>query len=547
MLARTSGSSRWRFIPAAAAFAGILGSGEAPAQERLAAWTNQRSGSAAANNDFGERVARLGDVNGDGIGDVLVSSPPEDDGVAPYDRTHFGAVRVLSGADGSILRKHLGPEPAGQYGIGIAAGSDLDGDQVGDYVIASYLLPNYMTGPTEGIADVYSGATGALLHALKGELDGDGFGSHVRFLGDVDADGVDDLGVGAEWVDASPTKPQSGRVYVYSGRTATVLYRITGLKAMEFMGTINGVGDVNADGHADFAVGSCGFNAGPNGEGKVSVHSGATGKKLYTLVGENPGDGFGSNLCPLGDVNADGATEFAVWGPGAPSLAEGRVYVYTGFSGALLYTIDGTLQNQQLGQLSQSGPTDINGDGFDDVILGTSYYLGSGKSESKLQFHDGRNGRLLHEIIGETTKGGSTESIGASSDALGDINGDGFDDILVGAPGWNAAEGRVYVYAGNDLFLQVAPTDARVGNTVKADLRGGPPGSLGLIALVDVAGTPVFESLLLTTFDVHGEIQASATLDPSTTGLDFTVVGYGMNRSGRGPLMDSLRVTITVQ
>ncbi len=524
--------------------AGTFGAGETQAQEMLSAWTNQRSGSAAEDDLFGAHVARLGDINADGIIDFFISAIDEDNDVAPYDHCCFGTGRVVSGADGAILRKHLGPEEAGFYGMSIAAGSDLDGDQIADYAISSPYLPNVMTGPSEGVVDVYSGATGALLFQLTGERDGDAFGAMTRFVGDVDADGVDDLGVGAPWIDGGRNLPQVGGVYIHSGRTGAVLYKVTGTKANEFMGKVNGLGDINGDGHADFAIGSNGFNAGPNTEGKVGVYSGATGAKLYTLVGEDPGDKFGDNLCPLGDVNGDGAPDFAVNSP-VHGLV-GRIYVYSAPTGKLLYTIDGVYTQQQFGYLPARGPTDFNGDGFDDVIVGTIYVATYPNNESKIQIHDGRTGRLVHEIWGESLPSGFTEGL-VQSDACGDFDGDGIDDIIAGAADWNASDGRAYVFAGNDLFLQVRPTDAAVGDIVTADLRGGPPGLLGLLALVDVSGTPTFETLLLAPFDSHGEMQLSAQMPPSASGLDFTVIGYSQNRAGRGPLMDSLRVTVTVK
>ena len=107
--------------------------------------------------------------------------------------------------------------------------------------------------------------------------------------------------------------------------------------------------------------------------------------------------------------------------------------------------------------------------------------------------------------------------------------------------------GKAFVYALNDLYLQPEPLDPVPGDTVVVDLRGGKPNSLGLIALIDVSGTPLFAPLLLAPFDANGELQICADIDSSLSGLDFTILGFAQNRAGRGPLMDSLAATVSVQ
>lgn len=535
------------FIMSAWTFPWMLAS-SAPAQQVLAEYFTGR-GFAGSGDSFGSAISRLGDIDGDGVVDTLVSAIGEDDGVYPWTSDYFGAIRVISGATGKEIRHHLGPEKNGRLGLQIAGGTDFDGDGVSDYILASHKLPN-PSSSGEGTVYVHSGATGALMFKWIGERRFDSFGACVRILGDVDADGVDDIGIGAPEYDASPTKGQAGRAYIYSGRTGSILYTYTGTRQDQWLGTVCRVGDIDFDGHADFLVGSYGPKSPPNGEGMIWVYSGATGNVLYTRSGENPGDRFSAKACFLGDVNGDGVPDFAVDAEAHSVVdTEGRVYVYSGAAGTLLYTIDGGHKDEQLGSLSVSGTIDFNADGYDDIVLGAAYPPTSSTLESVVYIHSGINGRLLYRFRGGTFQN-LNELLGASLDPIGDLNGDGFDDLAVGATNFSASyagEGRVYVFGGNDLLLQIEPTDAGVGDTVVADLRSGPPGLLGLMVMVDVAGTPIFEPLLLGPFDAFGEMQLSATVPPAASGLDFTFQGFSQNRKGRGPLMDSARVTVTVR
>jgi hypothetical protein len=130
------------------------------------------------------------------------------------------------------------------------------------------------------------------------------------------------------------------------------------------------------------------------------------------------------------------------------------------------------------------------------------------------------------------------------------LNGDGIPDLVVGAPverHSKPAGGTVFVYALNDLYLMSNLEASVPGDTVVVDLRAGPPGLLGLIVLTEVSGAPTFDPLLLAPFDANGELQFCADIDASLSGLDFTIRGYAQNRKGRGPLMDSIDVTISVQ
>jgi hypothetical protein len=247
-------------------------------QALLAEWTSGR-GRGSEEDQFGNAVSWLGDVDGDGVVDALVAASHEDVGGNQY----AGAGYVLSGATGAVIRKHGGDDAGGRLGMEVAGGSDFDGDGVPAYGVGSFLLP---FDSQEGTVYVYSGASGSLLYTFIGEDRGDALGVDLCIVGDVDGDGVDDLGMGAPTYDNGSTV-HAGRAYVYSGANGSLLFTVTGVNSNEHLGRISGIGDVDWDGRPDVCIGSPSAPAVPSGAGKIGVYSGATGVLFYELEGES--------------------------------------------------------------------------------------------------------------------------------------------------------------------------------------------------------------------------------------------------------------------
>ena len=498
---------------------------------------------------FGNAVASLGDIDGDGVVDALVAAMGYDVGPSGF----LGAIYVVSGATGSIIRTHVGPEAGGRLGIQVSAGADLDGDGVSEYAAATLDVPR----PTsEGTVYLYSGASGALLFTFVGERKNDSLAC-PQMLGDVDLDGVEDFGLGAGGYDLNTIDVQVGRTYVYSGTSFVLLDEFTGTKANQGLSWICGIGDVDGDGSADLCLGNTGWNAGPNREGKIEVYSGSTGSFLYRRIGENPDDFFGASVIGIGDMNGDSAPDFAVRAFGHDIVDnEGRVYVYSGSTGTLLYTFDGMYKDQGLGILPARGSVDLNADGYADLLIGSSYVpsgggSGTGPADSSVFAYSGRTGRLLYEFRGRSFGTGQiSESLGSSLSEFGDFNGDGFGDFIAGAQGYcgtnTASEGRAYVYGGNDLFLQANLESYAAGDSITLANRGGPPGSLSMIVLTDVNGASAFVPILIGALDGNGELTMSGTTPAGLSGLSCTFMGYAVKASGHG-LADSIPETITFQ
>ncbi|MFQ6092314.1 MAG: M6 family metalloprotease domain-containing protein, partial [bacterium] len=208
-----------------------------------------------------------------------------------------------------------------------------------------------------------------LTHSFTGEAAYDELGYSVSGAGDVNGDGFDDLIVGAPLNDAGG--PDAGRAYLYSGTTGALLYTLPGGGPGDHFGwSVSGAGDVNDDGYADLIVGAPLNDAGGADAGRAYIYSGATGTLLYPFTGQAAGDWLGVSVSGAGDVNNDGYADLIVGAPlnDAGSTDAGRVYIYSGATGALLYTFTGEAAVDQLGS-SVSGAGDVNNDGCDDLIV----------------------------------------------------------------------------------------------------------------------------------------------------------------------------------
>jgi hypothetical protein len=215
---------------------------------------------------------------------------------------------------------------------------------------------------------------------LTGELPNTSFGVSVATAGDVNGDGYDDVIVGA------PTYGNdAGRAYIYlgsiDGPSITPSFTVTGEAVTNYLGgSVATAGDVNRDGYADIIVGASGYN---NGTGRAYVYLGsASGISLtpaFTATGVTTSDAFGLSVATAGDVNGDGYADIIV---GAPMYSNfiGRAYLYlasaSGISATSAFTLTGEALMNDFGR-SVATAGDVNGDGYDDVIVGAEGYSGS--------------------------------------------------------------------------------------------------------------------------------------------------------------------------
>ena len=193
------------------------------------------------------------------------------------------------------------------------------------------------------------------------------------------------------------------------------------------------------------------------------------------------------------------------------------------------------------------GVPDVNGDGWSDYVISSTNDGQRGYLAGSVALISGRTLRPLFRFYPPIER---VQYYGTVLAPCADFNGDGILDLVIGTTNGGKFEsqgGHVAIYAGNDLWLQAESPTPADGDTVVVDLRGGEPALLGLVALVAVDGTPLFETLLLASFDVNGELQLCGDIDASLSGMEFKLMAWAQNRAGRGRLMDATPFVVTVQ
>ena len=335
------------------------------------------------------------------------------------------------------------------FGASVSGAGDVNGDGFADVIVGAPFDGN--NGLRSGSARVLSGADGSiLLFTFEGDSLEDNFGRSVSGAGDVNGDGFADLIVGAPGDDN--TGSSSGSARVISGANGSILYTFNGDSAFDDFGTsVSGAGDVNGDGFADLIAGAPDDDNNGTDSGSARVFSGADGSILYTFNGDSRENYFGRSVSGAGDVNGDGFDDVIVGAPGDDNVGtdSGSARVFSGADGSILFTRNGESSRDLFGR-SVSGAGDVDGDGFDDVIVGAPEDGNNGIRSGSARVFSGANASQIHKFDGDMTG----DLFGTSVSGTGDVNGDGFADVIVGASENDFISGRsigtARVFSGND-------------------------------------------------------------------------------------------------
>ncbi len=467
-------------------------------------------------DESGSAVGRAGDVNGDGRDDLIVGAP-----VADANGSNAGRVYVVFGkadtdpvaltnlGDGGFAIDGAAPDDLA--GASLGGGMDLDGDGLAELLVgASHADPN---GASSGRAYVVFGKAdtdpidlamlGGAGFTLSGELAGDRAGESLDFVPDVDGDGIAEIVIGASRNDAAASN--AGRSYVVFGKTDTdpielaMLgeggFTIDGEASLAHCGqSVSNAGDVDGDGLADVVVGAPG--AQPNaayyagrayvvfGKGdSTAVDGGQLGAAGFVLDGEAASDRAGYTVSGTGDVDGDGLDDLVVGSvDGAPSgMYAGRSYVVFGKADTQAvdlaalgdggFFIDGGAQ-QDTSSFALGRAGDVNGDGLADVLVGAPGAHVAGPIAGRAYVVFGKADTSPVSLAELGTAGvvleseGMGDNTGWSVQGAGDVDGDGFDDVIVGAP--NADPNGPY--SGRSYVVFGVPT---ADNCCRAHERGG--------------------------------------------------------------------------
>ncbi|MFO1524454.1 MAG: FG-GAP-like repeat-containing protein [Turneriella sp.] len=412
------------------------------------------------------------DINADGYADNIV-------GALNYNSSQ-GRAYIFYGSRSGIASQAatgasaiLTGEASNNYFGAAVSLSDVNGDGYADAIVGAYRYNTYQGrvyvfhGSNVGIGSQSATAANSI---LTGEASNNGFGISIA-TADVNGDGYPEIVAGAYRYNTN-----QGRAYIfYCGASGIATQGaagagtiLTGLFVSDEFGYSVAMGDSNGDGFADVVVAAYRDNGTFQGRAYVfhgalsGIVSQAATSANATLVGEATLDYFGWSVA-LGDVNGDGFADIAVGATGFNSGSlQGRAYVFhgkqsgiaSGSAGAADTLITGEATNNEFGASVSYG--DINADGFADLVVGAVRFTNSYQGRAYI-FHGGSSGINSQGAASANTilTGQAGNDRFGFSVALGDINGDSFTEVIIGATSYSSGgnQGCVYIFSGSSAGI----------------------------------------------------------------------------------------------
>lgn len=370
-------------------------------------------------------------------------------------------------------------QAASSLGFSASGAGDINGDGFEDAIIGA---PKYSdTAYKAGAVFAFYGSPGGLQPTPSWKFGGNQTGSDLGFdvaaAGDVNGDGFDDILIGSPGYNHDHSR--EGRVYGFygslTGLPAAPSWQIESDLVEAYLGwSVASAGDVNGDGFDDVIVGAKWAQDSFTNEGMAQLYlgskTGLTSTPAWTIWGGQAGASLGTAVSSAGDINKDGFADVIVGAPFYNSGQEdsGQVLVFYGTNAGLeqesSWTITGTSPFGRLGE-AIGGAGDVNGDGFDDVIVGAP-------GQGTVSLYAGTAAGLSLTPLWTAVSEQSGDQFGTAVQISSDVNGDSFYDILIGAYGYSAdqsQEGRIYIYYGSLGIPGVIPDWIAEGNKAEAE------------------------------------------------------------------------------
>jgi hypothetical protein len=397
------------------------------------------------------RFAGSGDYNNDGFADIITGKPDDKTNGENAGKVSvfFGRTKLNTDPDAVFY----GAKSYEYFGACVSTVGDLNNDGFDDFVIGAE--GNDENGSYAGSAYLYFGA--ATLGnkpdlTFLGQKEYGGFGSTVSFAGDVNSDGFDDLIIGGF---------STNQAQLFLGKkdmNSVPDFVFKGEKAYSHFGnSVSNAGDFNGDGFDDILIGDLTNSTNGTNKGRACLYFGAqemdTNPDL-TFEGEEIFNEFGNTVTCAGDVNNDGFSDIMVGAPWYDRInILGRLYIYYGSSSPDSIpdvVITGTHQYRQMGSIIASAG-DVNNDGYDDVIVGMPF---EGNAPNGMSYVDIYYGGAIMDTVPDVKIEKMVWGFGFGISGAGDLNDDGFDDVIIGGSDKN------YIYYGGspmdtipDLFI----------------------------------------------------------------------------------------------
>jgi Ca2+-binding RTX toxin-like protein len=434
----------------------------------------------------GFSVSSAGDINGDGYDDFIVGAKYADtSGVNNTGAAYlvfgsaggFPANLELSSLDGTNGFRLSGAVFWDLAGASVSAAGDVNGDGYDDFIVGAYQF-DYVGGAAGASYVVFGKASGFAANLNLSSIDGtNGFrltgktgaqfsGWSVASAGDVNGDGYDDVIIGA--LTGNNAAVVFGKASGFAASTSlrgldgSNGFQISGPSGAKFAFTVHSAGDINGDGYDDVIIGA--YNSGAGAAyvvfgrasgfaANIDVTS-LDGTNGFKLNGVQLDDQFGFSVSGGGDINGDGIDDLVVGARNAydGSSYSGAAYVLFGKTSGFAATLNvSSLDGSNGFEISNSGGgsslgssvslADVNGDGYQDVVVGSldSNPNGSNAGVSYVVFGKGTafassvDVSSLNGTTGFAIRGEATGDLARTVGNAGDINGDGADDLIIGA------------------------------------------------------------------------------------------------------------------
>lgn len=398
------------------------------------------------------------------------------------------AAEQISAAELGVV---AGTVPDSDTGYAVASAGDMNGDGYDDVALGAPSAGDSGEGAVYillGQSVRFDEADVSTALQFTGETEGDQLGSKVAGIGDINADGYDDVAVTAQYYDTS--EHSAGAVYIIYGQASLTsgsvqdLPRFTGTEVNAKLGfALSAGGDMNADGYDDFLIGAPYRNDRSGGVyivyGESATLVGGSASQLPLLSGQSDYDYAGYAL-GSGDVNGDGFSDIiasatkrntTVRDTGVVYLVYGQSTAHVSQSFSTATVISGVTRNEKIGQSLAVG--DINADGYGDILIGAQYNDTAAENGGSVYIYYGSASLATSLSLTNATQlydAADNEIAGQSVDWVGDVTSDGYGDVLVGAPSNSQDEtGRVFIVTGQSGVITSQELDeysAFTGETI---------------------------------------------------------------------------------